>query len=62
MATDVLNINLINLSLVEAEISNSYCDGNGRHGRVANLPHLLDLYDNRLPAPRRPPAPGSGSH
>ena len=40
-------------------ISNSYCERNGRHGHVANVPHLLDLYGNRVPAPERPPAPGS---
>ena len=49
----------INYSLVLAEISNSYGDGNGRHGHVANIPHLLDLYSNRIPAPGRPPAPES---
>ena len=42
-----------------AEISNSYFNGNGRHGRVATIPHLLDLYGNRVPAPGRPPAPGN---
>ena len=48
----------INYTLVLAEFSNSYGDGNGRHGHVANIPHLLDLYSNRVPAPGRPPAPG----
>ena len=49
----------INYSLVVAEISNSYCNRNGSHGHVANIPYLLDLYGNRVPAPGRPPAPGS---
>ena len=55
MSIDMLNINY---SLLLAEISSSYSDGNGRHGNVANIPHLLDLYSNRVPAPGRPPAPG----
>ena len=38
-----------NWSLVEAKFSNSYCGGNNRHGCVVNIPHLLDLYGNRLP-------------
>ena len=56
MAIDVLNINC---SLLEAEISSSYCDGNGHYGHVANIPHLLDLHGNRLPTPRRPPVSDS---
>ena len=55
MSIDMLNINY---TVVLAEISNSYGNGNGRHGHVANIPHLLDLYSNRVPAPGRPPAPG----
>ena len=43
LAIDMLNISW---SLVEAEISNSYCGGNGRHGCVAGVPHLFDLYGN----------------
>ena len=38
MAIDMLNINY---SLLVAEISNSYCDGNGRHGHVAITPHAV---------------------
>ena len=34
MSIDVLNINL---TLLVAEISNSYCDGNGRHGHIATM-------------------------
>ena len=56
MAIDMLNINS---SLLEAEKSSSYCDGNGRHGRVADMPHLLNLHGNRLPNLRRPSAQGS---
>ena len=55
ISIDMLNINY---NLVLAEISNSCGDGNGLHGHVANIPHLLDLYSNRVPAPGRPPAPG----
>ena len=58
MSIDMLNINY---TVVLAEFSNSYGDGNGRHGHVANMPHLLDLYSNRVPAPGRPPVPGSPS-
>ena len=47
----------INLSLVEAEISNSYRDGNNRHGRVDSMPYLLDLYGNRLSGAGRASAP-----
>ena len=56
MSIDMLNIKY---TLVLAEISNSYGDGNGHHGHIANIPHLLDLYSNRVPVPGRPPAPGS---
>ena len=56
MTIDMLNINS---SLVEAEISNSYCDRNGRHGCIANVPHLLDLYRNRLPGAGKASAPGN---
>ena len=42
-----------------AEISNSCCDGNDRHGHLANIAHLLDLNSNRVPGPGRPPVPGS---
>ena len=60
MAIDVLDINW---SLLEAEISNSRCDGNGchGHGHIANIPHLLDLHGNWFHAPGRPPAPAPGS-
>ena len=34
MSIDMLNINY---SLLEAEISNSYCEGNSRHGYVATI-------------------------
>ena len=56
MTIDVLNINL---SSVEAEISHSYCDGNGYHGQVTNVPYLLDLHGNRLPGAGRAFARGS---
>ena len=56
MSNNILNINS---SFVTAEISNSYCDGNDRHDHVANKPHLFDLCSNQVPAPGRPPAPGS---
>ena len=49
----------INWSLVEAEISNSYCDGNYRRGCVANGPHLLHLYGNRLPGAEGLPHQGA---
>ena len=58
MAVDMLNINWTS---EEVEISNSYCDENARHGHVVCVPHLLDLYDNRLPCARRASTPGSGS-
>ena len=56
MTTDMLNINLM---LVVVGISNSYCDGNGRHGHVANIRHLLYMCSNRVPSPGRSPAPRS---
>ena len=43
MSINVLNINL---SLVRVEISNSYCNGNAHHGRIASAPHVLGLYGN----------------
>ena len=55
MTIDVLRINL---SSAETKISNSCCVGNGRHGHVANVPHLLDLYGNRPPDAGRASAPG----
>ena len=56
MTIDMLNIKW---SLLEADISNSYCDGNVRNGCVANVPHLLDLYNNWLPGAAKTSAPGS---
>ena len=56
MTIDMLNIKW---SLLEADISNSYCNGNVRHGCVANVPHLLDMYDNRLPGAAKASAPES---
>ena len=56
MSIDILNINY---SLLVTEISNSYGEENGHHGHVANIPHLLDLYGNRVPGPGRPLDPGS---
>ena len=45
MTIDVLNLDIKSSSVV-AKISNSYYDGNDRHGHVANVPHLLDLNGN----------------
>ena len=42
-----------------AEISNSYCDGNGRHGYVTNIPRLLDLSVIESPHQGDPPPQGA---
>ena len=58
MAIDMLNINW---SLLEAEISSSCCDGNGRHGHVANIPHFLDLYNTAIESPPQGGLPPQGA-
>ena len=40
-------------------MSNSFCEGNGRHGHIANRQHLLDLY--RIESPHKGGLPHQGA-
>ena len=59
MGIDVLNINLC---LVEAEISNSYCDRNGHHGHVATTLYHLCLICVAIDSPHQGGLPHQGTN